>query len=183
MGSGIGIGNKLLLILMDGKEHRLGDFFDFLTEEIDPTLAVRTYQGDSFRKRRKQEKGIAPRASLERQINLGLWRKAQQTISYYRKKGIIEITYSDPTYERGRTELNADAILQLTPEGYDFLRTSKHVFGEMLNWIRKEFEEGNVRILWEYVDYNPLGSPSPPLEATNGTVLAGVGEFPSLETD
>jgi hypothetical protein len=113
---------RLMLMLMDGKPHRLDEFWDYLCEAIEPQMAIRAY----LQRAENNAGGTASRESVIREntnlaISEGYRIKVLQTIHALRKVGDITIDIPEvDNWERGGTPRTdpRQALARITDSGF-----------------------------------------------------------------
>lgn len=138
---------KLWMICMDGKPHKIGDWYSYLIEDMDPKIAVRTYiRSLGGRKKPEHYRGGKVRLTdLEEQIIKGQRRMLVQCVQANILKGWLKTPESPLT----ETPEIVNVVVQLTDDGLSRLREQPHVMGMVMKAIRKGILEEKFHLKLE----------------------------------
>ncbi len=144
--------NRLYLFLLDGQLHEMSEAWEWITQAIDPQIAVRSYH------RRKHVAGRGGH-SLEQQIAEGVQAIVKSTLFAAKGVGTIEVAWPDPV-KRDMTNnckgfIDAQqAVVQLTQQGRDFILSGGRpgVWTRMMKEMMTAVRSGKVVVSVKPVD-------------------------------
>jgi hypothetical protein len=136
------LSHRILMYLLDGEPHKLGEFYDEIMNSIDPKMAVRKYAASAVTLDGKDLCNVIHEGK-ERTIDATLWIMAQENA-----KG----REGDPAYitlERNGAGNQKAIVLQLTPSGLDKIRNVRPgsgVEGAIFKELRDLWHHGRVAL-------------------------------------
>jgi len=134
----------ILMSLIDGKPRTWKELYPYLKRRVNPSTATRTYLLDT-----RRNDGVSD-MPLERQIVVGTGRLIRGSIWQLTSKGYI--TKTQPSNgEVGRDTL----VIQITPKGANFVRTSKQTAGAIWKELRHAVEHGWASIYLGFPEPEP----------------------------
>jgi hypothetical protein len=155
------LSNRILVSILDGKPHRLGDFLGYVMRGVDPKSAVRNYIHTS----RRHRNGLPPDESvpLSKQMAVGIRRGVNESLWQLQKAGVISIHRPDGSPLE-------EAIIQLTQDGAFKLRDPKgrgNFAGSVWKEVRRLYEKDQAVVSISL--YDGSGTFSTGKEQLNGT--------------